>query len=284
MRKEIAALQREVGGVEDLSEVTARLEAQRTALAAARERYTADHPDVKRLEKSIASLKQEAAEAATIAPRKGPAGAEPDNPAYIQLQAQVTAAETELRTLREKREELKGRVAEYETRLTRTPQVEREYRALARDYENAVAKYQEIKAKQMEAELAEVLESERKGERYSLIEPPLLPEKPARPNRPAILFLGLVLSFAGGLGSVALAEAMDDTLRDRRSVEGILNAPPLAVIPYIETPYERRLKVWRRAGATLTIVVAIVFTAALVHWFVKPLDVAWFVALRRLGV
>ena len=42
--------------------------------------------------------------------------------------------------------------------MTKGPQVEREYRDLIRDYENALAKYREVKAKKMEADLSETLE------------------------------------------------------------------------------------------------------------------------------
>ena len=83
---------------------------------------------------------------------------------------------------------------------------------------------------------------------------------------------------------MAIAESADRSVRGRRGVQAILGAPPLAVIPYIETPSEARRKVWRRASATAIVVVGIALGAALVHWFVKPLDVAWFVALRRLGI
>jgi hypothetical protein len=38
----------------------------------------------------------------------------------------------------------------------------------------------------MKAEVAEQLEKSTKGERFSVIEPPLLPEKQIKPNRPAI--------------------------------------------------------------------------------------------------
>jgi succinoglycan biosynthesis transport protein ExoP len=283
MRKEIAALKGGVGDVEHAGETAAQLEALRAELRAARERYTADHPDVKRLERSIANL-EKALAAGRSAPRKRAAPVEPDNPAYIQLQAQLQAAESDLRTLGDKRDELTKRIAAYELRLTQTPQVERQYRALSRDYENAVAKYQEIKAKEMEAELAQSLETERKGERFTLIEPPLLPEEPVSPNRLAILFLGVVLSFVGGLGAVATAEAADDSVRGSKGVTAVTGVPPLAAIPYIETRHERQQRLWRRASAAAVLVLGVVLAVAFVHWYIRPLDVAWFVALRRLGI
>ena len=48
------------------------------------------------------------------------------------------------------------------------------FRELSRDYDNARLKYQEIRAKQMEAQTAQNLETDRKGERFTLIEPPFV--------------------------------------------------------------------------------------------------------------
>ena len=63
-----------------------------------------------------------------------------------------------------------------------SPQIEKQYRELSRDYENARAKYQEIRAKQMEAQTAQNLETDRKGERFTLIEPPTDARKARQPE------------------------------------------------------------------------------------------------------
>ena len=152
-----------------------------------------------------------------------------------------------------------------------------------RQYENTIAKYREVTAKQMEARLSSNLEAERKGERFTLIEPPLMPEKPASPNRIAIVLLSFVLSFAGGFGSIGIAEAMDDKVRGRRGVQNLLGAPPLASIPYILASGEQLqgFSIWK-----FVVVALILITAALavIHFAFKPLDVLWFMALRQAGL
>ena len=283
-RKEMEALEREGGGRGDASaDVQVRLDAARADLAAARERYSAEHPDVKKAQRTVASLERELAQAARRS-SKGLAAASPDNPAYIQIKGQLSAAEADLQSQKAKRAEIQEKLKDYETRLTMTPQVERNYRALTRDYENAVKKYQEIKAKQMQAQLAESLETERKGERFTLIEPPLLPEEPVKPNRIAIAFLGLVFSFAGGVGSAAVAESLDTTVRGVSGVSALLGSPPLAVVPVIETREDQRARTRRRVLLALLALAAIGAAAAAVHFLVIPLDVAWFAALRRAGL
>ena len=57
------------------------------------------------------------------------------------------------------------------------------------------------------AQIAQNLETNRKGERFTLIEPPLPPEEPVSPNRLAVLIIGLILSAAIAAGVAASREA-----------------------------------------------------------------------------
>ncbi|RME35947.1 MAG: lipopolysaccharide biosynthesis protein [Gammaproteobacteria bacterium] len=283
LRKEIEALEQEAGKGGARAEIEARLEGLRGELAAARERYSDSHPDVKRLRRTIAELEKELA-SAPAAPVPKAVEEEPNNPVWIQLKAQLESANAEYASLKAREAELREKLTDYERRLTLTPQVEREYNELTRDYQNAQLEYKEVRDKQMSAQLARNLESERKGERFTLIEPPLLPQEPAKPNRLAIGFLGLVLSLGGGLASVAMAEALDQTVHGRAGLRRLVGEPPLAVIPRIETAADRRGRVLRRL-LTLLLLLALLAGALLaVHLLIMPLDVLWFTALRKLGM
>jgi polysaccharide biosynthesis transport protein len=282
-RKEIEALKLETGPGDLRGEIETRLKGLQAELAAVRKRYSEAHPDIKRLIRTITSLKEDLKKAPVLK-QEPTALTDADNPAYIQLKAQLEASTTELATLRAKKQELKAKYASYNTLLAQTPQVEREYLALTRDYESAVAKYKEVTAKQMEAQLAHSLETEHKGERFTLIEPPMLPEKPAKPNRLAILFLGVVFSFAGGVGTAALGESMDTTVRGSRGIIELLGAPPLGMIPHIGTPDEARRKVVNKGIIIILSMTGLLTALFLVHNLVIPLDVLWFGGLRQLGV
>jgi protein tyrosine kinase modulator len=252
----------------------------RADLATMRDKYSDDHPDVVKLKKSIAAL--EAAQSPPASPK--PAALKPENPAYIALQAQLEATLSELKSSRTKRAALQSKVASYDLRLEQTPQVEREYLELTRDHEASLMRYREIRAKQMQANIGEELEKDRKGERFSLIDPPQLPEKPSSPNRPAILLLGLVLSLGGGVGSAAVLESMDDSVRGSKALAGLLQVPVLAVIPYIENDAQKQRKRKLVRVVVASSIATLVVVILLVHFFFIPLDVLWFRALRRLEV
>jgi polysaccharide biosynthesis transport protein len=219
---DVQRLKREIEGLERESTTeSADLDQAREAdrlraeLTRARQRYSEQHPDVMRLRSQLAAL----AETDGKQPRRAPDAArrlKADNPAYLATRAQLDAANGELATARGRQNALRTKIADYEKRLHETPLVEREYLDLRREYENVSRRYQEVKAKVGEAQVAEEMERDRKGERFSLIDAPDLPEKPVRPNRIAILVMGSVLSLGGGFAHASMREAMDHAIRGAR--------------------------------------------------------------------
>jgi uncharacterized protein involved in exopolysaccharide biosynthesis len=287
VKKEIAALRKEVGATDETEELKMQIKELKTKKAVLQDKYSSEHPDVKEIERKLENLQQALKKAQKNQKEEKKAGeldVDPDNPLYIQFQSQIKAADAELSSLRELRKELANKIRDFETKLLKSPQVEREYRDLTRDYDNAVKKYQEVKAKQLEAELAESLERENKGERFSLIEPPLLPEKPSKPNRLAIFFLGFIFSIAGGVGTVVVAEAMSDSIKDINELIQLTGEPPLITVPYIEIEAEKE-KLYQYKKLAIKIgIVAVLLIIILFHFLIKPLDVVWFIVMRRLGI
>ncbi len=276
---EIRAMEAELGdvGADALEE---RLLVLQNRRAVVRQKYSPSHPEVRGIERSIKAVRTMMA---NVSSQPQPVSGETirENPAYVQVRTQLKIALLDLAGLRNKRAELERKVRESSEKMAVSPQVERQYRALMRDHENALQKYREIKAKEIEASIAQSLETDQKGERFTLIQPPLLPEQPISPNRLAIVFLGLVASVGGGTGSVMLAEVMDTTLRGRKGHSRMFAEPPLATIPRLVSPAERR---WRRVRSILIalgIALLIATVLFVVHSQYMPLDVLWFRVLGK---
>ena len=208
----------------------------------------------------------------------------PENPAYINLQAQLNSATSSLDALRATRAAVKQRLQDFASRLERTPEMEPDYLFLTRDRDTSGQKYQDIRSRLLEAKVSEGLEVQRKGERFSLIDPPSLPEKPDKPNRSAIVLLGFILALAGGIGSGAAAESLDHSIRTPEQLTRLTQLSPLAVIPFMPNEQDLFRAVNRRRLLQGAGVGALVTILALLHVFVMPLDVLWFVALRRFGL
>ena len=249
MEREIEALRNEVGSTDiaDLQRKRLSLESELTMLE---DRYSSDHPDVKRKQRAV-EVAQRQISAARNRKVSTTVDEDSDNPAYIQLSAQLQAARAEQSSLKLSYEELIAEIKAVEKRLAEAPKIESEYLRLARDYENANQEFANVKEKGMAANLAESLEEESKAERFVLIEPPLLPDSPIKPNRLAVLFLGFAVSLAGGVGHVALREGLDNSIHGAKGVAEITGAAPITSVPYIITERD----IVRKRMRTLLIVV-----------------------------
>jgi len=232
LRREIEALGGEsnVGGVNAL---IVKLTVLKDKLSEARQKYSNNHPDVISLQKSVAAVERGMQTASVLSSRTTIITGAPDNPRYVSLITQLDAAVGNLKSERAKLAQLNEKLNEYETRLFQTPAVERDYKFLTRDYDNAKKKYNEIKNKQSEARLAMDLESSSKGQRFNIIQPAYLPKHPERPNRLGIILLGFLLACGGGIGAATIREYSDDTIYNSRDLMSALRAPPIATIPYI---------------------------------------------------
>jgi uncharacterized protein involved in exopolysaccharide biosynthesis len=281
LKQEMSSLEKEAGATDGREELSKRLMAERASLAALRERVGEIHPDVIRSQNVVTSLERELL-AAVVRPAQ-PSTVKPENPAYINIQSQLASTTASLRSLEAARVDLKKRMAEYAKRLESTPTVEPEYLDLVRDRESSVRKYQEITSRLMEAQVSAELEVQRKGERFSLINPPELPEKPDRPNRLAILLLGAFLAIAGGVGTGVAADNMDRRIFTVDQLGRAMRGVPLTVIPYLPSEGEIVALGRRRAVFSLAGLGVVVAGALVLHVAWMPLDVLWFTIMRKLG-
>ena len=282
MKQEIEALEKETGQPPEIEEASKQLVDARATLATVSERFGKDHPDVIQARRTIEALEQEVRQLGSV-PLRRPT-LKPENPAYINLQAQLNSATSSLDALRATRTAVKRRLQDYTARLERTPEMEPDYLFLTRDRDTSGQKYQDIRSRLLEAKVSEGLEVQRKGERFSLIDPPSLPEKPAKPNRLAIVLLGFILAVGGGIGSGAAAESLDHSIRTPEQLARSTQLFPLAVIPFMPNEEDLAKAVMHRRlikGACLGVMLTLL---VLMHLFWFPLDVLWFVALRRFGI
>lgn len=282
MKQEIAALERETGARPEGEEIAKQLIDAKARLATLTDRLGLEHPDVLQTKRTIAALQQDLARVgAGSVNRNQP---RPENPAYINIQAQLNSVVSSLDGLKNSRTIVKRRLQDYATRVERTPELEPDYLVLIRDRDTSAQKYQDIRSRLLEAKVSEGLEVQRKGERFSLIDPPGLPESPEKPNRKAIVLLGVILAMAGGAGVAALAEHLDHSIRTPEQLLRVTQAFPLAVIPYMPNRADVGRALRRRGRIRMAGVGALALLLLLCHLFWTPLDVVWFATLRKFGI
>lgn len=284
LKKILEAVQAEVSGREDLRQMYRKLNNKEHQLTMISEKFSDKHPDVVKLKKEITLLKDEVSalsEKQTVF--KGE-DEKPKNPSYINLQTQITSTQMDIETTRKERNLLKVKHEEYQKRVENTPQVEQEYLALQRDYSNAQAKYQETMSRLLIAREATGLEESRKAERFTLIDPPVVPEKPYKPNRLAILLIGMVLAIGCGIGFGSLSEYMDESVYRSDELAAISGLPVLAVIPYLETEEDRKKMMRKKWAWIISAAGFVIIGVAAVHFLYRPLDILWIQIIQRFSV
>lgn len=283
LKGEIESLEEDTGKYNGASAIAEELKLLQGELAQKKQKYTAEHPDIVALQEKVNELNQQL-EAVKNKPIDEYYKEQPDNPIYITIKSQLHGIDSEISSIKTQRVETANKITELEKVLYEAPQVEREYLVIKRDYQNAVSRYQETKAKQMRADVARQLESESKGEKFTLIDPAELPEKPISPNRPAIMFLGFILAIGCGLGFAIVADVISGAVRGARSIQLTLGALPLSVIPY-EMNLQDKVKTRRIKKRVVILFIAVIISALLfIHFVVAPLDVLWFRILRKIEI
>ena len=280
-KRDIEAVKAQLGTNVDLGDSAAVLNNARTELAKAREKYGPDHPEVKSLERQVAALE---AKPATSHSDAQLGSLKADNPVYIQIRAQRETMESQERSLISKQAELRARRDEVERKALRSSDVEKQLSALYRRLNSATQSYQATREKAFVSKMGQAMETQSKGERFSLVEPPDTPLLPSSPNRPVLLALLIVLVLAVGFGWPQVAESMDGSITSARALERVQGAPPIAEIPLIETAEDHKHVRKIRIGALLIAPAVLAILLLLVHFLVIPLDVLWYVLLRKFGI
>jgi succinoglycan biosynthesis transport protein ExoP len=188
-------------------------------------RYTPSHPDVRNLTLEIEQVKaqEEKDEAAAKAAQSKDAASKkeeaakrdptdgavketlPSNPEAVRalaaereriglLSAQVTTMNAELKTRQADQQKILAQIDSVQARLRRLPMREQEMAEVTRDYQISKANYNSLQDKIFAADMATEMERRQKSERFTVLDPAQIPEKPVSPDRP--LFAGLG-SFAG---------------------------------------------------------------------------------------
>ena len=282
IEKEIESFENGVSPEDDVQLQENQLEELQTELAQKMGKFSDRHPDVIKLKKTIEVLQREIEE---MGEDKGKAQVETEpaeNPAYINLSTQIETTNMDIEALGEEQKRLKAKLEAYQKRLELTPRIELEYKLLTRDYDNSRRRYQEILDKLMLAKSAEGLEKGQKGQKFTIIDPAILPEKPYKPNRLAIVLIGFVLSIGAGVGIAALKEFSDRAVRSEVVLAHLTKRPVLAVVPFIETAADLRRKRRKRVIFSFSFVTGTGLCVLAVHMFYRPMDVLWFKVLRKL--
>lgn len=190
-------------------------------LAAAQARYADGHPD-------IAIARRRLTEAQRLA-----ASNQAKQPADT-IDQQIEANNAQIQALQSMKAQELSRLSTAQSAMAQAPLVEQQIAQEQQRLDLLVEQYEGVSSRLMQAQGNARAESEQKGERLSVIDPPVVPEEPTSPNRPLLIVGGLLAGLGGGLFLALAAELVFRPIRDIADLEAIVGAPPLVTIPTIE--------------------------------------------------
>jgi len=238
------------GSPAGLPSIDAQLDKMKAQLADLSSHYTDNYPDVQRLKREIAKTEkvrdsliaslnskptdQEAADTSheIIDPTQ--------NAPQLQLQGQLRANQNEITNREQAIADLKSRIGEYQRRLNSQPASEQQLAELTRGYDQSKANYDDLLKKEHESQMATSMEHLQQGERFTMLDPPTLPLKPAFPNRLKFCAMGFAVGMLLGVLVVGVMEFLDDRLHSDKEIKKLLPTAIISEVPDILTAADQQ--------------------------------------------
>lgn len=229
-----------------------------TQMLQLKSKYTDDHPDVIKTKADIDGVKKKLADlnkASTDTTDDSSDKASGNEPAEIrQLRLQLHQYSELITAATRDQKRLQQEIAAYQGRISLSPAIEEQYKALTRDYDNSQKTYDDLLAKKSSADLTVKMNNQAVGERMMPLILADLPDAPSFPNRWIFGLGGLAAGLAIGAGISLLLEMRDNSIRNERDAEAVLELPTLIAVPWVgvqaaESTNGNKFKFWHRKKA-----------------------------------
>lgn len=215
-----------------------RISRQISALEDEIERFKAANPVVDEgtiageratIDAEIRAVNQEilAAQAELASLREKERLRETDRRRIIDLEARETVLKSQRAALEGQRQSLVDRVA-------RTPEIERQLGAYARNLEQLQSQFQSVSERKVDAETTLRLEQENHADRFSLLERAVVPEYPVGGGRKKLLFAGTMAGIIAAFGLALLLETMNPVIRTSGQMYRQLGIRPVITLPELD--------------------------------------------------
>ena len=222
------------------SPLEASLRQAESDLAVAQQMYTAEHPDVIRLEARVKALKtqvaaQKKAQAqaqreAKLAVAGHPAASDRLEP---QQAGQIALLNKEIEQRTRAQQVTQQKIAALQARIEKLPEVEEKLSNLQNAYNVAKTNDNALLEKKAAAATAAAMEQQAEGEEFRIVDPANLPQKPVSPDLVRINIMGALGGLLVGLGLAAMAEMRDPVARGEADLLFYAQVPVLADLPEV---------------------------------------------------
>ena len=265
-----------------LSPEETQLQSLQNQLVQMRTIYAASSPRIRMLESQVAGLQKVVDDQRAARTVPGPDG-QPAQPAS-DLDVETAPIDAQLKFIADNKALIQKTLDDLDKSIQATPANEQVLDGMERELTNLQNQYNAAVQSASQAQVGERIEVLSKGERFSLIQQPNLPTKPASPNRKLIAAAGMLGGITAGLGFILLMELLNHSIRRPGELTAKLGIEPFATLPYIRTPGEMRRKRTIVAGTVALIAVALPALLFAVQTYYMPLDALMDQALAKVGL
>ncbi len=177
----------------------------------------------------------------------------------------------ELKGARAEEANLARLLASRQSLLHSMPSAKARLSVLERDRNAKASLYQDLASRQKKSEFTNEVDIQQKAMTFRVIDPAVVPGKPISPDRVKIIFMGIWVGLAAGIGFALLLDYTDRSVKTVSSLK-TLELPILAVIPRIENNLvlqetrERDVRVYTYAGIYFSLILVVL----LLEFFKMP--------------
>lgn len=221
---QLAATPRTIAGGPQATGPRAALQQAQTQLAELRSRGLTDsHPDVVSTTKQVAILARQAAAAGDDA------GGTP-NPAYASLIAIRSERQATVEALQARRAALQSNFAALMASQASEPTVAAEANRISRDYDVLRQNYEKLLQDREALRTRGKVEDKASQFRFDIIQQPGVPQKPAAPNRPLLLFGVLIVGIGAGIAAAYALGQLKSSFATPQKLERTFDLPVIGSI------------------------------------------------------
>ena len=205
--------------------------------------YTEGYPEIIKVKGDIETVKEQ------LKNRSGSANHSLDPQELEKIESEIAA-------IKSSEDSLRRYIATNQTLLRKLPSAKAGLEKLELTKNSQKNIYDQLFARHGQSEVSKQMEVQDKSTTFRIVDPAVLPQKPASPNRLRIMLMGIVGGIAASFGVLVLLEQLDTSVKDVDFVKG-LGLPVLAVISRmynqqeVDAQQRRARRLFSVAGAYL---------------------------------
>jgi polysaccharide biosynthesis transport protein len=224
-----------------------------TTVEQLREHYSDRYPDLARAEHRLEGINAQLSSMPLESTHLNAAGIEekPVVPVRFEL------IEQEMKKLEDAQDKIQSQIEAYQAKVDAAPIREQELIELTRNYDISKQHYQTLLDKTFTIGMAADLEQNQKAERFRVLDPASVPQKPIKPNRKRLIPLSALAALGLTIFFLVVKEEVSPAIKTEMELKSLLPAGVhvWGLIPHIQVLSDTRRQRRLAAFASLTCIV-----------------------------